>query len=329
MTRREALAKATITTTDAAAGLLDPQQGRAFVRTIKEADVFGRLIRQEERGASSGEIDKIATGSRIIRAATENADDGYRAGATFATVPYQTTKVRLPWEVTEDVFEENIEGQQLEATLTSEMTTQFGIDLSDLDINGDTAAVGGDAAFLNIDDGLLKQVATANVAGRNIDGSTINAGVMSKAHLFEALYAMPNKYRTRGNLMWFGSPNRWVQWWESLTDRTTAAGDALLTGQNAGAETRAPLGVPIAGQTVDGVFVPGIPQWPDSVVLLANPRNFVRVISWNVRKRKVTGETDATLAAKDKRFYIFFIKRDVVVEEMDAVVRIHTLDPVA
>jgi hypothetical protein len=327
MTRREAIAKATITTADAAAGLLDPQQATAFLRQIKDASVFGGLIRQEVRGSSSGEIDKIATGSRLIRAATENADDGYRAGATFATVPYQTTKIRLPWEVTEDVYQENIEGQQLERTLTGEMTTQFGLDLDDLDINGDTDAVGGDAAFLNIDDGVLKQVADAAVAGRNIDASTINAGALSKAHFFEAAYAMPNKYRARGNLQWLMSPNRAVSWYEHLTDRTTNAGDTLLAGGNA-AGRLGPLGIPIAGPTGGDLPAPGIPQWPDSVIMLANPRNFVRVVSWQVRKRKVTGETDAQLAALDKRFYVFFVKKDIIVEELDSIVRLHTLNPV-
>lgn len=328
MTRREALAKATITTTDAAAGLLSPDRGRQFVRTLKDSDVWGRMIRQEERNASSGEIDKMSTASRIIRLATENSDDGYRAGVTFGTQGYQTVKVRLPWEVTEDVFEENLEGQGFEQSLTSEMTTQFGLDLSDLDINGDVAAVGADAPFLNIDDGILKVVAAANVAGRNIDGSTINGGVINKAHFFEMAFAMPNKYRQRGNLQWLMSPNRAISWWESLTDRTTNAGDVLLAGSG-NPMARAPLGIPIAGQEGDGgIFMPGIPQWPDSVIMLANPRNFVRVISWNVRKRKVTGETDSRLAALDKRFYVFFIKRDVIVEELDAVVRTHTLDAV-
>lgn len=332
MTRREALAKATITTSDAAAGLLDPQQARAFIRTAKDKSVFGSAIRLDIRGSSSGEIDKIATGSRIIRAATENADDGYRAGATFGTVPYQTQKMRLPWEVTEDVFQENIEGQQLEATLTAEMTTQFGLDWDDLDINGDTANVGVDAAFLNINDGVLKQVAVANVAGRNINGSLINAGVISKAHFFEALYAMPNKYRARGSLRWLMSPNRAISWWEQLSDRNTAAGDDLLSGRGSnsgGNAARGPMGVPIHGYTgEDGVFIAGIPQWPDSVIMLANPRNFVRVVSWQVRKRRVTGETDASLAARDKRFFVFFVKSDIVVEEMDALVRVHTLSPV-
>jgi len=64
------------------------------------------------------------------------------------------------------------------------------------------------------------------------------------------------------------------------------------------------------------------------VVVLADPRNFHRVISWQVRRRSVTGATDAELAAKDKRFYIFFIKHDVIIEETDAVVRMHSLTAV-
>lgn len=318
MTRREALAKATITTPDVTSGLLDPEQARAFIRTIKDKGTFGQAIRDEMRASPSGEIDKLATGSRLIRAATENADDGYRAGATFAAVPYQTVKMRLPWEVTNDVFHENIEGEGLEAKLTSEMTAQFALDQDDLDINGDTAFIGADSAFLNINDGILKQIATAAVPGRNIDGSTINAGAISKAHFFEMNYAMPNKYRSQGNARWLVSPNRAVSWWEALTDRAGAAGDALLGGKNASGAATGPLGIPFWE----------VPQMPDSTIILVNPRNFVRVTSWQIRRYRVTPETDASLAARDKRFYVFFVKEDIIIEELDAVVRLHTLSAV-
>src|SRR3954452_7673139 len=103
MTRRQALAKATITTSDAAAGLLDPEQARAFIRKLKDTSNFGTNIRQEVRGSTSGEINKLSTAARIVRAAPENSDDGYRAGAAFGTITYQAVKIRLPWEVTEDV----------------------------------------------------------------------------------------------------------------------------------------------------------------------------------------------------------------------------------
>ena len=200
--------------------------------------------------------------------------------------------------------------------MLDEMTTQFALDLEDLEVNGDTADVSADAPFLTINNGILKLIATAAVSGRNIDGSVVNSGVFSKAHMFDALYALPPKYRNQPGLVWIMSPNRQVQWWEQLTDRESDAGDALLLGSGGAADK--PLGKNILA----------VPSWPDSIVCLADPRNFHRVISWQVRRRAVTGATDAELAAKDKRFYVFFIKHDVIIEETDAVVRVHTLDPV-
>ena len=197
------------------------------------------------------------------------------------------------------------------------MTTQFALDLEDLEINGDTAAgAGADQSFLQINDGLLKMVTAAAVAGRRIDGATIDAGVWGKNHMFEMLYAMPNAYRRSGGLRWIMSPARAINWWESVTNRATNGGDAALLGE--GGSITKPLGIP----TLE------VPSLPDTTVLLADPRNFVRVISWQVRRRRVTGETDAELAAKDKRFYIFFIKHDVVIEETDAVVQVYNLDAV-
>jgi HK97 family phage major capsid protein len=316
MDRRDALNKATITTTGVGTGLLSAERGRAFIRALKEKGNLSTQMRQETRTAATGTIDKMATGARILRAATENTDDGYRAGATFETLSYTTRKVRLPWEITEDALHENLEGQNLEAIMLDEMTQQFAIDLEDLELNGDTGDVSADAPFLTINDGILKLVEDQAVSGRNIDGSTINAGVINKAHFFDALYAMPNRYRNSGKLRWIMSPARHISWWEVLSDRSTAAGDALLEARGGAAD--GPLGIPVLE----------VPAMPDDTILLADPRNFTRVISWQVRRRKITGETDAQLAALDKRFYIFFIKHDVVVEEFNAVVRIHTLDPV-
>jgi hypothetical protein len=313
MNRREALAKATVTTADAAAGLLDPEQATRFLIKLKDRGKLSSQMRQEIRQASTGEINKMAVGGRIIRAATENADDGYRAGATFTSLGYTTTKIRLPWEVTEDVFHENIEGQRLERTLMDEMTQQFSYDLEDLDINGDTADVSADAPFLTIDDGLVKLIA-ASGAAHNIDGSLINGGVWDKSHMFEALNSLPNVYRNDPGLRWIMSPARKLQWWESIVDRDPASGQDLLLGNSPVLDR--PLGIPILD----------VPAFPSNQVVLANPKNFVRVVSWQVRRRRVTGDTDAELAAKDKRFYVFFIKRDVIVQEYDAIARVHTLD---
>lgn len=323
MDRRTALAKATLVTADATAGLLDPEQSSQFIWALKDKDTWGSQIRFEPRTVDAGEINKASTATRIIRGAPENADDGYRVGAAFGVVPYQTVKVRLPWEVTEDVFHSNIEREALEADLTTQMTRQFGADLSDLEINGDTAAgAGPDQAFLQINDGVLKQIVTANVAGRRINGGAITAGAIGKAHFFAAVDAMPTKYLDAGalaqgngslsDLRWIINPRQIWNWLEYRTDRTGDAGDNILDGNST---ARTPLGIP---------FLP-VAAMPMGRMLLANPRNFVRVVSWEVRKRRVTGETDMELAAKDKRFYIFFIKHDVVIEETDAVVDVYGL----
>jgi hypothetical protein len=195
------------------------------------------------------------------------------------------------------------------------MTQQFSLDLEDLDINGNTADVSGDAPFLTIDDGLLKIIA-ASTDAQNIDGSAIASGVWGKDHMFEGLNAIPNRYRNQPGYYWIMSPSRKLQWWESVVDRPDYGGGDYLLGE--GGVIDRPLGIPILT----------VPSMPDTTVLLARPRNFVRVVSWQVRKRRVTGETDAQLAALDKRFYIFFLKRDVVIEEEEEVARIHTLDAV-
>ena len=79
------------------------------------------------------------------------------------------------------------------------------------------------------------------------------------------------------------------------------------------------------GQPLGRAPILEVPAMPDSRFLLIDPRNIVRVVSWQIRRRKVTGATDMELAAKDKRFYVFFLKLDVIIEEMAAVVDVYGL----
>jgi HK97 family phage major capsid protein len=312
MDRRTALAKATIDRTVAAGGLLPPGVSRKFIQVMKEKSIWGSKIDLSIVGEPEGTIKKITSGSRLIRSAAENSDDGYRAQVTFPEVPYATKKLRLPWEVTEDVFHENIEGQSLEATIVDEMATQFGLDLDDLEVNGDTANAGPDAAFLTINNGVLK-LAETGVGVHRIDGSTINTGEIDKAHFFAMVQAMPNKYRA-GAELWM-SPGRKISWLEAMTERATAAGDAVIMGGDAFDK---PLGIKINE----------VPFLPDTRILYSSPRNFVRVVSWQIRKKRVTGETDWELATRDKRGYIYFLKSDFIVRENDALVDLHTLDAI-
>ena len=121
-------------------GLLQPEQARKFIQQTFDATNLGPLVRHVMRTSKSGEIDKIGIASRILRAKVENTDDGYRAGVNTNVIEYACKAVRLPWEITEETLRENIEGQQLEAIITDLMTTQLGVDLEDLYLNGDEKA---------------------------------------------------------------------------------------------------------------------------------------------------------------------------------------------
>lgn len=315
--RRNALAqlqKATITRAVGAGGLLQPAQSRAFIQTVKEKSSFGDAIRVERRTPETGEINKLTSGSRLLRGKAENADDGYRAEVEFPTIDYTAKKMWLPWEVTEDEFHENIEGEGLEAKITDEMTQQLALDWDDLNVNGDESSP---SPFLSIDDGLLTKLED-NASGdvHRVNAQSINGGAWDKAHVFAMKYAMPNKYVNQGTLRYLLSPNRATSWIEALTERATGAGDAALLAQG-----------PTATKPLNIEFFE-VPSFPDDRVVLTSPQNVVRVVTWDVRRKRVTGDTDWELATRDKRGYLFFLKQDLIVLEDDAVVDLYGLDEI-
>jgi len=310
-----ALAKATITTTVGTDGLLNPTQSRAFLEIAQDSSTFGSTIRTEFVDTPSGEINKLNTGKRLLRAAVENADDGYRVEPTFPTLAYDTVKMRLPFEVTNDELEQNIEKRALEDRLVRRFGNQLGLDLDDLDINGDTGAgAGPDQAFLQLHDGLLIWLET-NTSGdvNRVDASTINSGAIDKAHFFAGARAMPQVYRSERN-RWFMSPNKHLEWIEGLTDRITAAGDAALGGSSGPGNS--PLSYPIIE----------VPFFPDDRIIYADPQVFVRIFYTQVKRYFVGPQTDWELATRDKNGYIFFVRQGFYVAEDAAVVDLYDFD---
>lgn len=307
-----ALAKATVTTTVGAGGLLNPEQSKAFLEIAQDSSSFGQSIRTEQVGTISGTLNKLNTGKRLLRGAVENADDGYRVEPTFPTLPYSTVKMRLPFEVTNDEYEQNIEKRALEEKLVRRFGNQLGLDLDDLDVNGDTAAgAGPDQAFLALHNGLLKLAATGSGVHR-VNGGTINAGAIDKAHFFAAARAMPNKYRSDRN-RWLMSPNRHITWIEELTDRPTAAGDTALGGGSGPGNS--PLSYPVIE----------VPYMGDDRILYTDPKNLVRCLFNQVKRYRVGPDTDWEMATRDKNGYIFFVREGFYVGENDALVDLYGL----
>jgi hypothetical protein len=312
ITQAELLRKAAgpIATGDftAASGLLAAEQANTFLDMVYDGTPFAALQRAVRRRAKTGTVAKIGIGGRLLRPKTAGLDDATLQKPLFGDVSYTCVRMRLDWEVEEEVFEENIEGEGLEDHLMRLMTEQIGRDLEDLHFNGATADTSSDAAFLTMNQGWLAQLAASGDAHR-VNGGAVNSGNIAKDHFFDALEAMPGKYKSQGGLRWIGSGTLFDRYAEALTNRATAAGDAILTN----------------GQVTEiaGYPVTRIPAMPNSRLLLAVPGNFIVVNTRDIRNRKTTEGREAI--REDKRFYAVFIDDDPIIEEEDAVVDVYGL----
>lgn len=289
--------KAAIETGSLTSGLLNPEQARKFIQQTFEATNLGGLVRHEMRTAKTGEIDKIGIGRRILRKKTENNDDGYRAGVKTSQIEYSTTAVRLPWEITEETLRENIEGQNLETIITNLMTTQLGIDLEDLYLNGDEATdeSADDYDFLKINDGWIKQISNG---GHVYDASAETS--MSLDLFYKTLAQIPNKYNN-GKLRWLMSPRRAQEWELFLLNKVIGAGGAV------------PDSIYTAPARIPAIECPSL---DDSTILLTDPKNLIVVNTYGVKIRKTVEGKEAIMM--DKRFYVTHLDYDPIIEELDA-----------
>ena len=332
--------KAAIQTGTLTSGLLNPEQARKFIQQTFEATNLGGLVRHEMRTAKTGEIDKIGIASRILRKKTENTDDGYRAGVKTSQIEYSTTAIRLPWEITEETLRENIEGQNLETIITNLMTTQLGVDMEDLYLNGDedmgkipefsaatayakgdevvydgklyvfTAAhaagawtgtdaeefgTQGDADFLKINDGWIKQLSNG---GHVYDASSESS--MSLDLFYKTLALLPNKYNN-GKLRWLMSPKRAQEWELFLLNKVIGQGGAV------------PDSIYTAPARIPAVECPSL---DDGTIMLTDPKNLIVVNTYGIQIRKTTEGKEAIMM--DKRFYVTHLDYDPSIEELDA-----------
>lgn len=303
MNNQKIITQAAIDTGSLTSGLLTPEQSRRFLQQTFEATNLGPLVRHEMRTAKSGEIDKIGIDRRILRKKTEGTDDNYRTNVKTSAIEYNTTAVRLPWEITEETLRENIEGQGLEGTITNLMTTQMGIDGEDLYLNGDEEidAANPDFDFLKINDGWIKQVSNG---GHVYDAAE---GEMSLDLFYNTLAQLPNKYNN-GRLRWLMSPHRAQEWELFLMNKVIGAGGAVPD-----SVYNSPASIP----TVQ------CPSLDDKTILLTDPQNLIVVNTYSVQIRKTTEGKEAIM--QDKRFYVIHFDFDPIIEELDATAIIKNL----
>ena len=207
-------------------GRLNPEQAKKFISYMTDNTAFLKDTRLEQMNAPEKQLDFLLIGSRLIRKATEATGPSELASANITRKELRSVKVRLAADITTEFSEDNIEGQSGRDKIAHDLAQQFGNDLADLMLNGDTAATGDDVSFLTIGDGIIKQAKTSadthkfKLTGTDYKG-TIFPGMLK---------LMPNKFKNdRQNMRFYCSGTVADAYVLSVTNRETSLGDDTLT----------------------------------------------------------------------------------------------------
>lgn len=288
-------------------GLLNAEQQNRFIRVLQNTPTILNEVRTVPMNASTMEVNKIQFANHILRPGVENTalDANGRSTTTTSKVTLTTkeaiAEVRIPYGVLED----NIERSALQDTILALIAERVALDIEDCIIRGDTANVGftGTLAILKHYDGVLKQI-TSNVVDAG-SPTTVVPAIWN-----DALKAMPAKYRRNKAALRLFVPDDIEQDYRlALSQKATALGDAILTGNQA---------IPVFGVPMRGVgLMPNTVG--NSFGLLIDPRNIILGI-----QRNITLESDRLISERQLKFVVT-MRMDIKLEEETAAVKITNL----
>lgn len=239
MTNEELILKAAIVASDLAnGGKLNDAQSDRFIDFVIDETVLKDNARVVRFRNENLDIDKIGVGKRVAVPKNEAVDPQVRRGITTSKVTLTPKELMVPFEVSDNFREANIEGDSVEETVIRLMATQLANDLEDLYLNGSKLGPGvpqsdileGGSSdevkdtYLALEDGWSLLADGANIV--DAGGQNIGLSVFSKA-----IRAMPTKFRrNRSKLRWFISPDLWQLYLEKLSTRATNLGDEAAKG---------------------------------------------------------------------------------------------------
>lgn len=302
-------------------GLLQPEQGAAFIRKLIKTPTILPQVRVVEMTSPQRKINKIGFDTRILRAATQGtalaAPSGSGLGGRAKPVTSQITlntkeviaQVNLPYDVLEDNVERTTVATNgaasspwtsgLQETIVSLIAERAALDLEELCLLADTSYTnGGDAddqAYLSMFDGWLKKAASGHVV--NWTNQTI-AKEMFKA----GMKALPDQYqRNLGQMKHYVSVDQEIEYRDMIANRVGALGDSQVQGRG----ELAPFGVPLEAAQL----------MPEATGMFTNPKNLIFGI-----QRQVSLEFDKDITT---RIYVVVLtaRVAVAVEEVDALVK--------
>jgi len=282
-------------------GLLHPTQSKKFMRlSTTDSTLLGQVTYRPMSRARE-DIDQIAFGSRVLRAAQELTE----LAQADRTVP-DISKVELDAQefigevnLSDRVLEENIEQGDLRQTIMQLLGPAVGRDLEEVAINGDKTSAD---TFLAQLDGILVQ-AQSNVvdaAGAPVDDQLFH----------DMMKALPPRYRkNKRQLRFYTSEDAEANLRRFRAQRETALGDKYL-------ETDTPI-------LAAGSPVVPVPLFPEdlgpgqnqTVAVLTHPKNIVVGV-----RRKIRIEWERSIRRRALAIVVT-LEADVKFSEEEGVVK--------
>lgn len=231
----------------AGGGLLNTEQANRFIDYMwDETTLTNGHVRPIRITANERDIDKMYLGRRIARGAAEGVDTGENASPTFSKVTVTTKKFRLDWELTTETLEDGIEQGDIDDHIAQMMSRQFGNDMEDVSINGDTTS---SDKLLKQFDGYRKLAKTNGTwLASDTPSDGLNLGVFDKA-----LKNLDRQWlQRRQDLRFYTSAGLIQDFLWGLKDRETPIGDELIydaagrqVSGGGGAANIRPFGIPV------------------------------------------------------------------------------------
>ena len=259
LARLEKLEKAAVLTSSG--GVLNTEQQNRFLSGVVDQTAFLGRVERINMSAETRDIDILDIATRQMRAGTEGVDPGFTADATFTKRTLTAKKGILPFDVSLEWIEDNLEGNQGESTLNQKFSMSFGNNMLDLGCNGDEADAD---LFINQNDGWV----TLAEADGAVNSFTSAADTNWLDSILPGMWTlMPAKWRNRrSELKFIMSPDDEDAYRDQLRARETSAGDEYLIKGNP--------------TWFKGVEVLPVDHWPTAKPMLTIPRN----LKWGVRR---------------------------------------------
>lgn len=241
MTNQELINKAAITTDAIAqAGKLNPVQSDKFLDYVFDESKLAKSgVRTVKFRSEKMTIEKLNVANRVAVAADEAADPGLRRGVTTSKIELQPKEIMLPFEISDLIKDENIEGDNIEEHIIQMMAKRLANNCEELYWHGNTlgpAALesdmreGGDSSkhikdnYLGLFPGLLNLAEGGHVL--DAENQALTAKLISKAGR-----QLPTKFRSSaGDLSFMSSWDHEQQFREGVSSRATMQGDSALMG---------------------------------------------------------------------------------------------------